>query len=58
MVSFVSTVYTVEEGEGRAHVCARVTPIVGFPFHINFTAEQDGDAGISSCSISNGSAKN
>ena len=51
MVSFIQTVYIVDEGEKRALVCARVTPKVDFPFHVNFTTEQDDDAGINSSSI-------
>ena len=52
MVSFIQTVYIIEEGEGTIEVCAGVTPIVDFPFHVNFTTEQDDDAGInSSCTF-------
>ena len=51
MVSFVNTVYIVEEGEQKIKVCANVTPIVDFPFHVNFTTEQDNDAGINSSFI-------
>ena len=45
MVSFTPTVYIVEEGEGTIEVCAGVTPTVNFSFRVNFTTEQDGDAG-------------
>ena len=50
-VSFIQTVYVVEEGQRRIQVCANVTPTVDFPFHVNFTTEHDYDAGINSSSI-------
>ena len=50
-VSFIQTVYIIEEGEGTIEVCAGVTPTVGFPFHVNFTTEQDDDAGINRSSV-------
>ena len=50
-VSFIQTVYIIEEGQGRIQVCAGITPTVDFSFHVNFTTEQDDDAGISSSSI-------
>ena len=51
MVSFIHTIYIIEEGQGTIEVCADVTPAVNFPLQVNFTTEQDGDAGISSSSI-------